>query len=527
MNPLQLSVAGGCSSFANRVRRPRSGSFMSVPILVCECGLRVKAPGAVPGRVGRCPNCGGTLQMPDVPAPAKAKKPRDSGGTGYQLEPVVEATVMVPRRSHPDRDVSPRTAFAQRKRSAPHTDGLLPALERPETNWFASVSYPLRGADSLGVVATTSVVFWLFIVLVPEYCLSLVGDAESMGMPTIGHLIALISVLPFALLFPLVIFYWLQYLGRVLVSSAMGETRPPRSPDRNFDGFFSGMSPWLVWLVLGVSVGCVAACRLSVDEELLGRRRRGRRSRSLAAGLSVRVDGDDDVVPARPCPGRQSPGMSWARCFGWGYRMRSFAYLSLRHCAMAAGLYRGRVPVARETTSGFSFCCPLVSWVVRAMDLDRRDARAWGSAITTIATPCAGIMSVRGGASPGGSDRSAASCTHRNVPTTAHTASVSAFNSVATDHQRRHEIHDVLEWPHPDAVFHESGPQRIDVDRLVKLHHADRPFDSHVDHVRAASGMAPARCASPLRSLSPALLSARARTGRARRWRPHTPGGWP
>ena len=76
-----------------------------------------------------------------------------------------------------------------------------------------------------------------------------------MGAPALGQLIALISILPFALLFPLLIFYWLQYLGRVLVSSAMGETRPPRSPDRNFDGFISGMSPWLVWLALGVSVG--------------------------------------------------------------------------------------------------------------------------------------------------------------------------------------------------------------------------------------------------------------------------------
>ena len=81
------------------------------------------------------------------------------------------------------------------------------------------------------------------------------GDADSMGVPTIGHFIALISILPVVILFPLAIFYWLQYLGRVLVSSAMGETSPPRTPDRNFDGFFNGISPWLIWLVLGVFVG--------------------------------------------------------------------------------------------------------------------------------------------------------------------------------------------------------------------------------------------------------------------------------
>ena len=49
--------------------------------------------------------------------------------------------------------------------------------------------------------------------------------------------------------------YWLQYLGRVLVSSAMGECAPPRTPDRNFDGFFNGLSPWFIWLVLGLGLG--------------------------------------------------------------------------------------------------------------------------------------------------------------------------------------------------------------------------------------------------------------------------------
>jgi len=47
----------------------------------------------------------------------------------------------------------------------------------------------------------------------------------------------------------------LQYLGRVLVSSAMGDTVPPRTPDRNLEGFFRGLGPWFIWLVLGVGVG--------------------------------------------------------------------------------------------------------------------------------------------------------------------------------------------------------------------------------------------------------------------------------
>ena len=135
-------------------------------------------------------------------------------------------------------------------------DGFLPALDRPETNWFASVLYPLRGADGLGMIAATSAFLWLFTVLVPEYCLTLMGDADSMGASTIGYLIALISILPVVIFFPLLTLYWLQYLGRTLVSSAMGETIPPRSPDRNFGGFFHGISPWLIWVAIGVSVDC-------------------------------------------------------------------------------------------------------------------------------------------------------------------------------------------------------------------------------------------------------------------------------
>jgi hypothetical protein len=102
-----------------------------------------------------------------------------------------------------------------------------------------------------------SMASWVMITLVPEYCLTLMGVADSMDTPTLGKLLALISFLPVVFLFPFVLFYWMQYFGRILVASAMGETIPPRSPDRNFDGFFHGLSAWLIWLSLGVGVGLV------------------------------------------------------------------------------------------------------------------------------------------------------------------------------------------------------------------------------------------------------------------------------
>jgi hypothetical protein len=73
-----------------------------------------------------------------------------------------------------------------------------------------------------------------------------------MGTPSMGMLIMLISAMPVLFLLPFLLIYLLQFVGRVLVSSAKGETLPPRPPDRNFDGFFSGLMPWMVWLALGL-----------------------------------------------------------------------------------------------------------------------------------------------------------------------------------------------------------------------------------------------------------------------------------
>jgi len=228
-------------------------------ILICECGLRLKAPGATPGRVGRCPSCGGSLRVPDVPASRQpvVKKTREdaSANAGYQLQPTSEASVLVPNRSGPVPDAPAGGVFIERTRRESMVDGLLPVLAEPETTLVASVPYPLRGAESLGMVVATSAIFWIFTILVPEYCLTLMADTHSMGVPILGHFFVVITTLPYVILFPLLILYWLQYLGRVIVASAMGEMHPPRTPDRNFAGFFHGISPWLVWLVLGVSVG--------------------------------------------------------------------------------------------------------------------------------------------------------------------------------------------------------------------------------------------------------------------------------
>jgi hypothetical protein len=103
-----------------------------------------------------------------------------------------------------------------------------------ESSVAASLLYPFRSADGLAVVVVAATAFWGFTILVPEYCLGVWEDANLLSTPSMGGLIVLISAVPVVLLFPFVVIYTLQYLGRILVSSAMGEIIPPRPPDRNF-----------------------------------------------------------------------------------------------------------------------------------------------------------------------------------------------------------------------------------------------------------------------------------------------------
>jgi len=257
---------------------------MGTAILTCTCGKRVKAPGAKPGRVGRCPACGSLLE---IPAESVVRSPGSiaangislsigspGGADGENVSLAAGGYFVEPAQSSPTKRTGkskrPLTSSAPSRTQAgagsgaaepggvnrtPMADGFLPPLSHPETRVLVSILYPLRSAEAMAMVVIPAIAFWVFTILVPEYCLGLWADANMMGTPSMGMLVILISALPAAFLLPLIAVYMLQYLGRVLVSSTMGDTVPPRTPDRNFEGFFRGLGPWFIWLVLGVGVG--------------------------------------------------------------------------------------------------------------------------------------------------------------------------------------------------------------------------------------------------------------------------------
>jgi hypothetical protein len=216
---------------------------MSVLILSCPCGLRMKAKGATPGRVGRCPKCGQTLTVPEA-AEAKA----EPVARGY--DPPSAFRPAATRRVE-----KPPTGKKKAKRPGVEP-AKLPTVSREVEPWGQPVMlFPLRGAEGLMIVAMLGLAFWFAATLIPELCLAFIADASRMSATFMGWLVSLIVALPALLLGFFAVAYGVQYLGRVLISGAMGEVLPPRPPDRNFDGLSSGLGPWLIWLTCGASIG--------------------------------------------------------------------------------------------------------------------------------------------------------------------------------------------------------------------------------------------------------------------------------
>ena len=111
-------------------RPPDAGPpTMSVLTLVCSCGMKLKAPGAVPGRVGKCPRCGSLLKVPEAtkpapvtaPVPSQARRETFVGSRGKKAATVPEG----------------------RKQS----DGLVMPPAHAETRLLDSLTYPLWNAS--------------------------------------------------------------------------------------------------------------------------------------------------------------------------------------------------------------------------------------------------------------------------------------------------------------------------------------------------------------------------------------------
>ena len=208
---------------------------MAALTLVCSCGMKLNAPGAVPGRVGKCPRCGSLLKVPEPPPAAEAPprprtRPRTSGGTFVEV----------------------RGFAKQEKPKRGHGDGLVAHPRVPETRLVESLTYPLWNDSGVAILVFLPPLLMITTVPLP-------GIVRMLASGEAATMVGILWALPLFFLFAIVAGYVLLWLGRVLVSSALGEVAQPRSPAWDLGEIASGLGRWSWALIIGGVGGCVPA----------------------------------------------------------------------------------------------------------------------------------------------------------------------------------------------------------------------------------------------------------------------------
>ncbi|MCA1684646.1 MAG: hypothetical protein LC745_01420 [Planctomycetia bacterium] len=205
-----------------------------VPILVCDCGKKLRAPGAVPGRLGRCPACGGAMR---VPAPATAPPPAPPGERtgGPNTEAAPRPTTRVPGR---DRN-GPTGRREPEGLKTTIWNGVVKAPGRVETGLRDSLLYPLWGANGIALLVFLPPLLWFASVPTITMVTALSGSESAFGVG------AMLILIPSGLGLLAVLGYSLLFLGRVLATSAIGEVHHPHMPDWDLSNIYFGLGRWL------------------------------------------------------------------------------------------------------------------------------------------------------------------------------------------------------------------------------------------------------------------------------------------
>lgn len=227
---------------------------MALTVLVCRCGKRISAPGAKPGRVGRCPACGAALRVPDGHA--------DGGETGPAAAPsddplVYHVTPPIARAPRSVASSEPRSTGGRRGKKKPV--GLIERLEgweglvrRPEPSrmgFWNGLLYPFWDANGLAFLAIFPIMWWLIALPTFEYASAVVGgEAGALGPPVKFLIPSLMGLI-------IVSGYTLAYLSQVFLSSAMGDVRHPRWPDLDLWELVRTVIRWAWVLLAGLLVG--------------------------------------------------------------------------------------------------------------------------------------------------------------------------------------------------------------------------------------------------------------------------------
>jgi hypothetical protein len=214
-----------------------------VTILVCQCGARLNAPEATPGRAGKCPACGSALRVPEVVGSARRAIDPPRAADGLDESP---PAVFVPPRTRRRDSAKSKPTFVDKLDA---WQGLVARPDRPEADLWNSLLYPFWDVNGLLFLVIFSILWW-FLTFVP---FSFLLDGEVPGGP-IARLFA-----PVLLGHLLVFGYTLLYLGDVLITSAAGDVRHPRWPTGDPYEIMRGLSRWFWAFLIGGVLGLFPA----------------------------------------------------------------------------------------------------------------------------------------------------------------------------------------------------------------------------------------------------------------------------
>ncbi len=244
-------------------------------ILVCDCGKRLKAPCATPGRVGRCPACGGTLRAPGSaeerpsPKPSEANRPKPAprGPRNGERPPRARPSAApIPMgASGPadevaaDAETPKRPGFTDKARQAEVLEaarqvgrGAILRLPRSaEPGIKDALLYPLwdaaavswMGFLSLPLAFTSLVVFGLIPIVLKG------GNNAIMGPFAFPMIIGLLFAVG----------YLTQVLSAVVIESAANEVHHPKWPEIEFGALVGSLFQWLCGLAVGIGLGSAPA----------------------------------------------------------------------------------------------------------------------------------------------------------------------------------------------------------------------------------------------------------------------------
>jgi hypothetical protein len=218
--------------------------------------------------VGKCPRCGGLLRVPDEPAPppptrkATRKRVPDEPPTPPPDDPIAEPEEGMPGGY----GVAPQPAYFDSPTFAPPpvrpreksmtkvADGEGPVVppKAGDLTLGQSIAYPLWSWSSVSMLIFLPPALTLTSAPLPF----LVGVLFGGSPFSIGGLILLA---PGFLMGICVWGYTLVYLGNVLISSALGETLPPRTPHFGEEDVLRVLGRWFWGCIIGVGVGAVPA----------------------------------------------------------------------------------------------------------------------------------------------------------------------------------------------------------------------------------------------------------------------------